>query len=222
MELIFELLLEGGWFLLPILVASLVGVALFIERLLYLRRDNILGPELVAKVPGLVEADDRAGLRELCQRVGTPLGRVLARGLERARSTASEMREAMEDTGRRELYLMRRYTGALGSIATISPLLGLLGTVVGMISMFQGVVASAEVNRGAADIGALADGIWQALLTTAAGLIVAIPIYLAHRYVLGRIDGLVCEIEDHGRDVISRFAIDSIDDDDDDDAQEDA
>lgn len=211
MELIFELLLEGGWFLVPILVASLVGVALFIERLLYLRRANILAPELVAKVPGLVEAEDREGLRELCAKVGSPLGRVLERGLERARSTASEMREAMEDTGRRELYFMKRYTGGLGSIATISPLLGLLGTVVGMISMFQGVVASAEVNRGAADIGALADGIWQALLTTAAGLIVAIPIYLAHRYVLGRIDGLVCEIEDHGRDVISRFAVDSVD-----------
>ncbi|MEX1362796.1 MAG: MotA/TolQ/ExbB proton channel family protein [Nannocystaceae bacterium] len=210
MELIVELLLQGGWFLLPILVASLVGVALFIERLMYLRRDNILAPEIIAKAPALIEAEDREGLRELCERVGSPLGRVLARGLERPRSTASEMREAMEDTGRRELYFMKRYTGALGSIATVSPLLGLLGTVVGMISMFQGVVASAEVNRGAADIGTLADGIWQALLTTAAGLIVAIPIYLAHRYVLGRIDGLICEIEDHGRDIISGFAVDSV------------
>ncbi|MCA9653820.1 MAG: MotA/TolQ/ExbB proton channel family protein [Myxococcales bacterium] len=211
MELIFELLRQGGWFLVPILVASLAGVALFIERLLYLRRDNILAPKLVAEVPGLVRAGERQPLRELCEREGSSLGRVLVRGLERTRSTASEMREAMEDTGRRELYLMKRYTGALGSIATVSPLLGLLGTVVGMIAMFQGVVASAEASRGAADIGVLADGIWQALLTTAAGLIVAIPVYLAHRYVLGKIDGLVCEIEDFGRDVISTFAVDSVD-----------
>lgn len=211
MTLVLDLLLQGGVFLIPILIASLVGATLFIERLLYLRRETILGPELIERVPALIEAGDRASLRALCSNIHTPLGRVLTRGLERRRATGAEMRAAMEDTGRRELYLMKRFTGALGSIATISPLLGLLGTVVGMISMFQGVVASAAANRGAADIGALADGIWQALLTTAAGLLVAIPIYLAHRYVLGRIDGMIYEIEGFGRELIDAFASDAED-----------
>ncbi|MCA9686660.1 MAG: MotA/TolQ/ExbB proton channel family protein [Myxococcales bacterium] len=210
--MIVDLILLGGWFLLPIAIASILGVALVVERLLYLRRDNIMPPDLRAKAPALIRQGDRAALRELF-RGDNPLARVLARGLERPRATAGEMREAMEDTGRRELYLMKRYTGALASLANISPLLGLLGTVVGMISMFQGVVATAASNRGAADVGTLADGIWQALLTTAAGLMVAIPLYLAHRYLLGRIDGLISEIEDHGRDLISRFASDLEDDD---------
>lgn len=211
MPLIFDLLIQGGWFLVLIFIASLAGVAFFIERLLYLRRDHILSPRIEAEAPALIEAGDREGLRSLVEREGSPLGRVLAHGLAQPQA-ASQMREAMEDAGRRELYLMKRHTGALGSIATISPLLGLLGTVVGMIAMFQGVVAAAAVNQGAADIGTLADGIWQALLTTAAGLIVAIPVYLAHRYLLGRIDGLVWEIEGFGRDLISRFALDSEED----------
>jgi biopolymer transport protein ExbB len=208
MPLIFELLLQGGWFIVLILLASVVGVAFFIERLLYLRRDRILSPRIRAESRALLEAGDRGGLRGLVEGAGTPLGRVLLRGLEPAGATAAQMRESMEDAGRRELYLMKRHTGVLGSIATIAPLLGLLGTVVGMITMFQGVVAAAAANRGAADVGTLADGIWQALLTTAAGLIVAIPIYLAHRYLLGRIDGLIVEIEDHGRALIDRFASD--------------
>lgn len=209
MALVFDLLLQGGWFLVPIFLASLIGVAFFIERLIYLQRDHVLAPRLRSEAPALIAAGDRRGLATLCEAAGSPLGRVLARGLERPELDTSQLREEMEDAGRRELYLMKRNTGALGSIATISPLLGLLGTVVGMISMFQGVVAAAATSHGAADIGTLADGIWQALLTTAAGLIVAIPIYLAHRYVLGRIDGLIVEIEDFGRALISRFAVDA-------------
>ncbi|MCA9711891.1 MAG: hypothetical protein KDK70_39000, partial [Myxococcales bacterium] len=90
MVLIFDLLRQGGWFLVPILGASLVGVALLIERLLYLRRDNILAPELDRGMTARLEAGDREGLRALCERVGSPLGRVIARGLERPRATAVE------------------------------------------------------------------------------------------------------------------------------------
>ena len=209
MTLVLELLIQGGWFLVRIFLASLVGVAFFIERLRVLGRDRVLAPRIVAGAPALIHAGDRQGLRELCQREGTALGRVLDRGLERTGLDASQMREEMEDAGRRELHEMQRHTDVLGAVATVSPLLGLLGTVVGMISMFQGVVAAAAANQNSADIGTLADGIWQALLTTAAGLIVAIPIYLAHRYLLGRIDGLIVEIEDLGRALIRGFATDA-------------
>ena len=206
MPILFELLIQGGWFLVPILIASLAGVAFFIERLLYLRRNRILSPRVRDEAPKLIAAGDREGLASLCGKESSALSRVLLSGVEVVGVPAAEMREVMEDAGRRELYLMKRNTNALGAIATISPLLGLLGTVVGMISMFQGVVAAAALNRGSPDVGALADGIWQALLTTAAGLLVAIPIYLAHRFLLGRIDAMIYEIEDYGRSLIKRFA----------------
>ncbi|NVB38374.1 MotA/TolQ/ExbB proton channel family protein [Pseudenhygromyxa sp. WMMC2535] len=218
--LFIELLLQGGWFLAPILLASLVGVTFFVERLLYLRRDRVLSPKIRAAAPGLIAAKEREALRVLLATEGTAVGRVLLAGLELPRAAAGQMRALMEDAGRRELYLMKRRTGVLSSIANISPLLGLLGTVVGMISMFQGVVAEAALSHGAADIGTLADGIWQALLTTAAGLIVAIPIYLGHRFVLGRIDAMINEIEEFGRALIRAFAVDEAEAEDGDQGEE--
>ena len=118
----------------------------------------------------------------------------------------SVMRESMEDAGRFELRLMRRNTGALAAIATVAPLLGLLGTVVGMIGTFQAVVASAAEGSSAVDVSSLAGGIWQALITTAAGLVVAIPVIIGHRYVNGRIDRLLGQIEDLASRVIDFVA----------------
>ncbi len=108
----------------------------------------------------------------------------------------------MEAAGRAERYLMKRRTGAVAAMATISPLLGLLGTVVGMISMFQGVVANAQATSSTPDVGVLADGIWEALLTTAAGLIVAIPLFVGHRYLLGHINDLTHQMENMARRLV--------------------
>lgn len=201
-----EILARGGAFLLPIAFASVLGLALFLERLIYLRRSRIAPPELSKAVRTLVGDGDVEELRGRCERTASPLSRVLLRGLKLAGGDRLHMRESMEDGGRAELRLMRRNTGGISAVATVAPLLGLLGTVVGMISTFQAVVESSAQGAGAVDVGQLADGIWQALVTTAAGLLVAIPVLLGHRYLAGRIDRLIGEIEDLAGLVVDRFA----------------
>ena len=201
-----EILARGGSFLLPIGVASVLGLALFFERLVYLRYSRIAPPQLSQAVRRLVVDGDLAELRVQCERSDSPSSRVLLRGLKLAGASRVHMRESMEDGGRAELRRMRRNTGAIAAVATVAPLLGLLGTVVGMISTFQAVVESSAQGAGAVDVGQLADGIWQALVTTAAGQVVAIPVLLGHRYLAGRIDRLIGEIEDLAGLVVDRFA----------------
>ena len=203
-----EILARGGTFLLPIGVASVLGLALFLERLIYLRRGRIVPPDLTKAARTIIEDGDLDELHRRCERTDSPVSRVLRRGLRLAGGDRAHMRESMEDGGRAELRLMRRHTGAIAAVATVAPLLGLLGTVVGMISTFQAVVESSAQGAGAVDVGQLADGIWQALVTTAAGLLVAIPVLLGHRYLLGRIDRYIGEIEDLAGLVVDRFARD--------------
>lgn len=207
-----QLLAKGGLFLIPIVGASIAGLALFLERMLYLRATRIVPPELTGAIKQALDADGSDALSEihkLCDAKDSPLSRVVARGLIHAGGPRAHMRENMEDAGRRELHLMKRNTGALGAIATVAPLLGLLGTVVGMISTFQSVVLSAETGGGSVDVGQLAGGIWEALITTAAGLVVAIPVILGHRFILGRIERLLSQIEHIGGRIIDRFAADT-------------
>ncbi len=199
-----EFLVRGGVWLLPILVASLIGVAVFVERMLYIRVSTILGsPEQLKRLQTALGSGDREDIDAAITAMSTPLGHTLQRGLES--DAASEMRESMEAAGRAERYLMKRRTGAVSAMAAISPLLGLLGTVVGMISMFQGVVANAQAASSAPDIGVLADGIWEALLTTAAGLIVAIPLFVGHRALLGRINDMTHQMESMARQLVDRI-----------------
>ena len=203
----FDILARGGVFLVPIVLVSLVGATLFVERLLYLRTSRVLGPSAVLRtLAQQIASRDLAALQSSCEQLVTPLGRTLARGLHALPATTGELREALEGVGRAELFLMKRRTGALSAMATVSPLLGLLGTVVGMIAMFQGVVSNAQANARTPDVGALADGIWEALLTTAAGLVVAIPLYLGHRYLIGKIGAHVHQIESFGRSLVDSFA----------------
>ena len=191
---VFAFLAKGGWFMLPILLLSVVGLAFFLERLWQLQREKILPPRFLEVVGRLLETRRFKDAEDLCNQNESPVAAVLTSGLRYAGRQRDLIKEVMEETGRRELYFMERFTGALGAIATVSPLLGLLGTVVGMISMFQQVVADAD--KAGVDVGLLANGIWQALITTAAGLLVAIPIFLGYRYLLGRIDRFAVEIED--------------------------
>jgi biopolymer transport protein ExbB len=199
------LLAKGGLFLIPIGLCSILGLALFIDRLLYLRPDRIVPSDFVKKARAFVDDGDRDGLVKLCASSDVPVARVIGRGLVHEDGNRGHMRESMEDGGRLELRGMKRYTGAIAAIATIAPLLGLLGTVVGMITTFQAVVASSSQGASAVDVGQLAGGIWQALITTAAGLIVAIPVVIAHRYIGGRIERLLNDIEDLGGHVIDHL-----------------
>lgn len=193
---VWDLIEKGGWLIWPIIASSVLGMAFFLERVWNLQRNKILPPRFLEVVSRLLQEGRFAEAEALCHSNASPIASVLGAGIRYAGRPRDLIKGVMEESGRREIFFMERFTNALGSIATIAPLMGLLGTVVGMIRMFQKVVNSAEAGASMVDVSLLATGIWQALITTAAGLLVAIPIYLGYRYVLGRVDRYAVEIED--------------------------
>ncbi|RMG10788.1 MAG: MotA/TolQ/ExbB proton channel family protein [Deltaproteobacteria bacterium] len=186
-----DLLAKGGPLVVPIVLGSVVGLGVLLERLWSLRRARVAPPGLGPAVRERVRDGDLEGAMRLAELSETALGRVLSAGLSEAGAPRSEIRERVEEVGRREAAHLERYVGVLGVVAAIEPLLGLLGTVTGMIDVFQRVV-----DEGVGDPKILASGIWEALITTAAGLTVAIPAYLAWRYLLARVRDLVLELEE--------------------------
>lgn len=198
MSEVFALLSKGGWLMIPIVLCSVFGLTFFLERMFKLQRSKVLPARFLDVVDRLLRERRFSDAEALCNKNDSPVAAVLGAGIRYAGRDRDLIKEVMEETGRREVFLLERFTNALGSIATISPLLGLLGTVLGMIRMFQRVVTAAQGDASRIDVGLLATGIWQALLTTAAGLTVAIPVFLAYRYVLSRIDRYAVEIEDIG------------------------
>jgi len=188
---VFELLRAGGWLMLPILLCSVVATAIVIERFWALRRQVVMPDNLVGQIWDLHRRrqldDDRiAEIRD-----GSALGRMLAAGLVNRTHSREVMKEAIADTGRQVVAGLERYLNSLGTIASVTPLLGLLGTVLGMIDVFA-VIMSAGVG----DAALLAGGISKALLTTAAGLSVAIPALMFHRYFNNRVDKLIIAMEE--------------------------
>ncbi len=185
-----EIIKAGGWVMWPILVCSVLAMAIVCERLWSLRPKRIIPPHLVAQVWSLHRKDqlDATYLRQL--QTSSPLGAVLAAGLANYHYGREVMKEAIEDTGRHVAHELERFLNSLGTIAAISPLLGLFGTVLGMIKVF-----SVITTTGVGDPKVLAGGIAEALITTAAGLMVAIPALIFHRYLQARVDSLVLKME---------------------------
>jgi biopolymer transport protein ExbB len=176
--------------MLPIIAGSIIAAAIILERAWTLQRKRVIPPGLTAQVQEWIAHDelDPRHLQTLHQ--SSPLGRIMAVGLSNRNAEREIVKERIEDSGRHVVHELERYLGTLGTIAGASPLLGLLGTVLGMIRMFAGVTAS-----GVGNPAVVAGGIGQALITTAAGLIVAIPALIAYRYLRGRVEGLVVEME---------------------------
>ncbi|MGE8280749.1 MAG: MotA/TolQ/ExbB proton channel family protein [Stenotrophomonas sp.] len=185
-----ELVKAGGWPMVPLLLLGVLALAIVLERFWSLRRNEVLPPGLGQEVRnwaarGKLDASHIESLR-----ANSPLGALLAAALEARNRPREQIRERIEDTGRHLVHRMGRYLNALGTIASAGPLLGLLGTVVGMIQMFLGIL-----DHGVGDVTQLAGGIGKALVCTATGMIVAIPALMFHRYFRGRIDGYVIEME---------------------------
>jgi len=183
---VLEIVQAGGWLMVPILLCSVIAAAISVERLWTLQRSRITPKNLLAQVWSALKTDsmDSQKLREL--RASSPLGQVLAAGVGNAKRGREVMKEAMEEAAAQVAHDMERYLTSLGVIASISPLIGLLGTVVGMIKVF-----TALMLEGAGNANVLAGGISQALITTAAGLSVAIPALMFHRFLLRRVDELM-------------------------------
>ena len=185
-----ELVKAGGWLMLPIIACSVIAVAIIAERLWSLRLRRVLPKHLVAQVWRWEKINQLTDehMREL--QASSPLGSILAAGIVNRESDRAVMKESIEDTGRHVVHELERYLNTLGTIAAITPLLGLLGTVIGMIKVFSTIT-----TQGVGNPGALAGGISEALLTTAAGMSVAIPTLMFYRYFRGRVRMLVLRME---------------------------
>lgn len=185
-----EIIKAGGWVMWPILLCSVLAMAIILERLWTLQRRRVAPPGLVLKVWQSAREGQLNSQRLQEIREGSPLGRLLATGLVNRHHDRAILQESIEDVGRIVAHQLERYLNTLGTIAAITPLLGLLGTVVGMIRVFNVMTL-----RGVGDPSALAGGIGEALITTAAGLLVAIPSVVFYRYLRGRVDELVLLME---------------------------
>jgi len=187
---VLELVQSGGWLMLPIILCSVIALAIVGERFWALQARRICPDNLVPKIwqwskGKQINAKQLAELRS-----SSPLGRVLAAGLVNLHHEREIMKESIEDSGRHEVAELERYMNTLGTIAAITPLLGLLGTVIGMIKVFTAITVA-----GVGNPGVLAGGISEALITTAAGLSVAIPTLMFYRFFRGRIDELIITME---------------------------
>lgn len=185
-----EIILAGGWLMAPILLCSTLAVAIVIERFWSLRRTSVV-PDGVGEMVEGWAARHELDIDHLNQlRSGSSLGRVLAAALTNRHRPRELIKEAVEDTGRHVVHELERFLNTLGTIAAIAPLLGLLGTVIGMIKVF-----SAIMLHGVGNANELAGGISEALITTAAGLTVAIPSYFFYRYFRGMVAEYVISME---------------------------
>ena len=204
----FEIVKAGGWLMAPIILCSIVALAIIGERLWSLQRKRTIPKNLVAQIWQMHSGGPLSREQIGVIRSGSPLGRVLASGLSNARNSREVMKESIEETGRHVVHEFERYLNSLGTIAAITPLLGLLGTVIGMIKVFA-VITSEGVGNPAV----LAGGISEALITTAAGLTVAIPALMAHRYFRGLIDQIVVYIEQEAIKMVEVIHGDRVSDD---------
>ena len=185
-----DLLVAGGWVMPLIVACSVVALSISIERYIALDHSKVAPPHLLATIwrdlkQGELNAQKLAQLR-----TNSPLGAILAAGIANRGQGRDVMKESISEAASHVVHDLEKYLNSLGTVAAIAPLLGLLGTVVGMIDVFTQIT-----TVGTGNANALAGGISEALLTTAAGLIVAIPALVMHRYYTGLIDTIVVDLE---------------------------
>ena len=186
-----ELIRAGGWPMIPIVLLMVVALGIVVERFWSLRRSRVMPPGLGQEVRAWVARGKPLEATHVDSlRATSPLGALLAAELDVRHRNRDTLRERVEDTGRHLVHRMERYLNTLGTIAAAGPLLGLFGTVVGMIEMFLGIL-----DHGIGDADQLAGGIGKALICTAAGMVVAIPALAFHRYFRGRIAGYIVDME---------------------------
>jgi biopolymer transport protein ExbB len=199
---VWELIEAGGWLMVPIVVCSLLALAIIGERIWTLQRARVVPPGLVNEVREALRAGRLNSEALQALRLHSPLGRVLATGIAHRHRSRAAMLDGIEDAGRHEAHVLERYLNTLGTIAAITPLLGLLGTVIGMIKVFAAITAA-----GLGDPATMAGGISEALITTAAGLTVAIPSLIAYRYFRGQVDQLIVDMEQESLRLVDTLAL---------------
>jgi len=187
---VLNLLAAGGWVMPLIVLCSVLALAISIERSVALNPARIAPPHLLANVWKQLKAGELDAQRLKALRFGSPLGAILAAGLANRSQGRDVMKESIQEAAGHVVHDLERYLNTLGTVAAVAPLLGLLGMVVGMIRVFTEITV-----QGTGNANALAGGISEALITTAAGLVVAIPALVMHRYFTGKIDTIVVGLE---------------------------
>ena len=186
----YQVLSAGGWVMPFIVLCSIIALAICIERQFALNRRKIAPPHLLATVWQQLRGEGLDAQRLKSLRQGSPLGAILAAGLANQHQGRDVMRESIREAASHVIHHLERYLNTLGTVAAVTPLMGLLGTVLGMISVFTEIT-----TYGTGNAGALAGGISEALITTAAGLAVAIPSLVMHRHYTSRIESIVVDLE---------------------------
>ena len=193
---------SGGWMMYPLGLFSVLAFAVLIEKLISLQNRKVLTPEVIHAIENLREPSDIPMAIRTCERHNTPLAHIVRAGLEEAESPGGDVRQAMEDTGRREVKRLERYLIVLATTAAATPLMGLLGTVFGMIKVFS--VISIE---GVGVASRLSGGIAEALITTAFGLLIGIPALVAYNFFDSRVENYVIKIEGNVHLLLKRVAM---------------
>ncbi len=198
-----ELLISGGPVMIPIGIASVIGLAVFLERMVALRQGAVIPPMLLREAEELLRQNRHDDVVAAAKKYPSAAARVVLTAVDAAGQARPQIKERLEEVGRREAAELERYSAVLGTVASIAPLLGLLGTVWGMILTFE-VIQS----QGMGVVANLAGGISQALISTMAGLSVGIPALVGHRWVLARADRLILGLEDLGAMILDHLCPD--------------
>lgn len=185
----------------PILLFSILALAIVIERMIVLRRVQVSTKKFVARLRKILPRGNAMEVASFCEGFSSPLAQILLTGILKVDRGKEELKEAIEFAGIRAAQELEKYLEWLATIARISPLLGLLGTVIGMIKVFKKILEIQAIGVGMSP-GVLAEGIGNALITTAAGLTVAIPIIVLHHYLTSRVDRFVTEIENQSNEFV--------------------
>ena len=189
---------QGGILMWPIFVCSLIALAIVLEKFVSLRRADIDTREFMDTMRQVLRQNRTQEAVEICDETDAPVARIMKAGTLKHNPSKEDIREAIEDAGRFEIPRLERYLSGLATCATVAPMLGLLGTVQGMIKAF----AKIQNMRGQVNPSDLAEGIGNALLTTAAGLAVAIPVVIFYNYFLSRVEGMIVEMEASSSELI--------------------
>lgn len=188
---LWSLFFKGGVIIIPIFFCGVLTIGIIIERLIFLKNAEIDNEKFISEIESILRRRKIKEALELCEKNDKPVPRIIKAGLLKIDRSREEVKEAIDDAASYEIPNLEKYLGILATIATVSPLLGLLGTVTGMIKAFMVI----EAKGGLVHPGDLARGIWEALLTTVAGLIVAIPAYLAYNYFVSRVNNIILDME---------------------------
>ena len=191
---VWDFVVKGGPMMIPIILCSLFAFGVFVERIVSLRRKTVVPDSFLDGLNRIMRdrAKPRADAIAYCEKSDTPLGEIFTAGIKRLNDTPDMLEKHVQDAGERVVTLLKKNLRVLTVVASICPLLGLLGTIFGMIDAFQTVASSGEA-LGKTEL--LAAGIYEAMITTAAGLLVAIPVIIAFHYLTARVDSLVAEMD---------------------------